>query len=139
MWAKFYIKKGRIGLVQQCPCLLPLTPLLFFSIPIIIISNFWENMERTPPPGHFHFITLRYFNAKRFTFRQCIKERCTCISVKYCENAMFFGRAVTITLVKFSHLAQAYIVRAETSSIFDDDDDLSDYYSDDKKTRPTRC
>ena len=41
--------------------------------------------------------------------------------------------------MKFSHLAQAYIVRAETSSIFDDDDDLSDYYSDDEKTRPMRC
>ena len=68
-------------------------------------------MERTPPPGHFHFITLRDFNAKSFTFRQCIKERYTCISV-------FFGQAVTITLVKFSHLAQAHMVRAETISTY---------------------
>ena len=83
---------------------------LFFSVPIviIIIINFWANMKRILPPGPFHFSTLRYCNAKSFSFRQCIKERCTCIWlehwenhwVKYCENAMFLWVAVSITLVK---------------------------------------
>ena len=40
--------------------------------------------------------------------------------------------AVPVPSEDAKHLAQAYIVRAETSSIFDDDDDLSDYYSNDE-------
>lgn len=40
--------------------------------------------------------------------------------------------AVPVPSEDAKHSAQAYIVRAETSSIFDDDDDLSDYYPNDE-------